>query len=70
MELLKIIVTSPAVWAALLTLADAVLTVVYPDYPREVWGALKALIISLLAAAGIPVIQQRYEQSCAIKDGE
>ena len=58
-DILKAIVTSPAVWAAILALADAIVTVAWPDYPVALWAAIRALIVALLIAAGVPMVQQK-----------
>jgi hypothetical protein len=53
MDAIKSILTSPAVWAALLSLLNFLLKLYWSEYTPEMWAAVSGLIVAILAALGV-----------------
>jgi hypothetical protein len=53
MDYLSAIFTSPAVWSAILLLANLIVKYMLPDFPTDILNAINALAIAVLAAVGI-----------------
>lgn len=57
MDTLKAIVTNPAVWTALLALANLVLKAVWADYTDTAWLVVSGLIVAVLASLGVTGVE-------------
>lgn len=53
--MLSAIFSSGAVWAALLSLVEVCLLLFVPQFPQAIWASISALIVVILATAGINV---------------
>ena len=58
---LKAILTSGAVWGALLALANAIIIRFVPTFPLEILALLNALAVLALGAAGVKVSSARVK---------
>ena len=57
MDTLKAIATNPAMWTALLALANLVLKAVWADYTDTAWLVVSGLIVAVLASLGITGVE-------------
>jgi hypothetical protein len=53
MDYLGAILTSPAVWSAILLIVNLLVKYLLPDVPQDIMSAVNALVIAILAAVGV-----------------
>ena len=54
-EYIKLILANGGVWTAFLNLVNVVIFLAVPNFPKELWVAISALVNMVLAAVGIAV---------------
>lgn len=63
MDYLKAVLTNGSVWTAAINLVGVLLFFALPDFPKEVWVSIVALVNAILAAIGIAVTLVRQARA-------